>query len=107
MALNVGRWFKYAQARLDAAVRSGHEELDELEAERAAQVAERPWLGSDAEVPTFDEARARIEGTAAAPIDADAEAAQARLEVDRRARESADRLDAIRRELGVEPPEET
>lgn len=61
MALDVGRWLKYAQAKLDSAVRSGNRELDQLEAEREVELAEKPWLASDGEAPTFDEARARIE----------------------------------------------
>jgi hypothetical protein len=61
MALNIGRWLKYAQARLTTAVDEGHRELDQLEAEREAELAERPWLASDGEAPTFDEARRRIE----------------------------------------------
>ena len=60
MALNVNRWVKYAKARIDSAVGSGHEELDRLEAKREAERADKPWLGSDSAAPTFDEARARI-----------------------------------------------
>jgi hypothetical protein len=121
MALNLGRWIKYAQARLDGALASGNRELDQLEAEREAELADRPWLASDAEHPTLDEARARIEweagqqaedpGTAPAPTppssgdagDA-ADAAAARIEIDRREREAKARLDAMREELGIEPP---
>ena len=40
---------------------SAHDELDQLEAEREVELAEKPWLASDSEAPTFDEARARIE----------------------------------------------
>lgn len=61
MALDLNRWFKYAKARVDAVFASGHEELDEMEAEREAILAEQPWLASDREKPTLDEARARIE----------------------------------------------
>lgn len=156
MALNVGRWFKYAQAKLDAAARSGNEELDQLEAERAAEIAERPWLASDGTAPSFDEARARIEweaeqakrqaeiaeaastdqvppsapasevgaddpsGAGAPSPDADrapaapkppvrssgteAEVAAAKLELEQRERDARTRLDAIRDELGIDPP---
>ncbi|MEO6987111.1 MAG: hypothetical protein ABI239_00505 [Aquihabitans sp.] len=61
MAMNVNRWLKYAKARIDSAVGSGHESLDRLEAEQEAERADKPWLGSDSTAPTFDEARARIE----------------------------------------------
>lgn len=157
MALNVGRWFKYAQAKLDAAARSGNEELDQLEAERAAEIADRPWLASDGTAPSFDEARARIEweaeqakrqaeiaeaasadqatpsapgsevsaddpsGAGAPSPDADrppaaalqppvpssgteAEVAAAKLELEQRERDARTRLDAIRDELGIDPP---
>lgn len=119
MALNVGRWIKYAQARLDGALASGNRELDQLEAEREAELADRPWLASDAEHPTLDEARARIEWEAeqhaddpaappapTLPSSGDAaDASAARIELDRREREAKERLDALREELGIEPPE--
>ena len=60
MALNVNRWLNYAKARIDAAVGSGHESLDRLEAKQEADRADKPWLASDSTAPTFDEARARI-----------------------------------------------
>jgi hypothetical protein len=123
MALNLGRWLKYAQAKVSGAVESGHRELDQLEAEREAELAERPWLASDGATPTLDEARARIEweaeeqrrraerdvaDAAAAPASLpqsgdDADAAAARMELDRREQEAKARLDAIRDELGVDP----
>lgn len=61
MAANVNRWMKYAKARLDAALGQGNEELDRLEAEREAELADKPWLRSTGDAPSFDEARARIE----------------------------------------------
>jgi hypothetical protein len=160
---NISRWFNYAKARIDSAIGQGHRDLDELEAQREAELADRPWLASDTETPTFDEARARIEweaeqaarragrdaapersdgpggptatastgpapspttGASAGPAPADtagdpegafpspeeraaaAEAAGARLELEARQRESAARLDAIRAELGIDPPDE-
>ena len=139
MALDVGRWLKYAQAKLNSAVRSGNDELDQLEAEREVELAERPWLASDGEAPTFDEARARIEWEAeqaktpptappaaptASPVASaegpsattpppapaapssgtEAEVAAAKLVLEQREREARERLDAIRAELGVDPP---
>lgn len=159
------RWLDYAKTKVEMAVRSGNRELDELEAEREARTAERPWLRAEGDAPTFEEARARIEweaeqaargagspgatppagsgeppapagatpgpdggpgagstpapaaaagdGSAPAPAPAvtspedrarAAEAATARLELEARQRESAARLDAIREELGIDPP---
>lgn len=161
MSSNVTRWMKYARARIESAVGKGNQELDRLEAERQADLADRPWLAADGDAPTLDEARARIRWEAeqaaaakpgadrtaggaeppAAPgaseatppagasaahdgpepsdaptrpaaeaprapedVQAEAEAAGARLELEARQRESAARLDAIRAELGIEPP---
>ncbi|NLD75504.1 MAG: hypothetical protein GX643_02440 [Acidimicrobiales bacterium] len=146
---NFTRWFNYAKARLDSAIGQGNQELDELEAERERELADKPWLRSEGDAPTFDEAKARIEwqaeqaaraagedvegdpthtstptpGEPPSPSDgggslasgstpitspeeraAAAEAAQARLEFEARERESAERLDAIRAELGIDPP---
>ena len=131
MAANLGRWWKYAQAKLSSAVSDGNAELDELEAQQAARADGKPWISSDSTSPTLDEARARIEWEAEeqrrraqAAAEADVEAAEspadhalaraeappdpevvkAQLELDRQARESKERLDAIRKELGVDDP---
>lgn len=127
MALDVNRWLKYAKARLDTAVNQGNASLDRREAEREAELADKPWLRSDRAAPTLDEAKARIEWEAeeqrrraaedgAPPATADpgggsrrpqatagdAEHESARLELDRREQASAARLEQIRRQLGVE-----
>ena len=184
MALNVNRWLKYAKSRIDAAVRSGNDELDDLEARREAERADKPWLSdhdSDSVSPSMDQVRARIEweaerqgvdaprsgggvpdrpdsppeteapaaddagattpaddakpdgdggdepteagstaagaggsqaepsGSTPAPRSpeeqtADAEREMARLELEARQKASAQRLDDIRKELGVDPP---
>ena len=126
MALNLNQWVNYAKTKLESAVGRSNAELDRLEAERAAEAADKPWLVSDSEAPTLDEARARIEwearqqadrsaeaGTdapqsAEAPspqdVGATAEAEQARLELDQRQKAAAERLDQIREELGVQAP---
>ena len=126
MALDVNRWLKYAKARIDSAVGQGNKSLDRMEAEREADLADKPWLRSDREAPTLDEARARIEWEAErqhrqsgqegepsrdrpAPrspqdVAVDAEQESARLELARREKESAARLEQIREELGVEAP---
>ncbi|MCB0963426.1 MAG: hypothetical protein KDA98_09020 [Acidimicrobiales bacterium] len=180
MALNVGRWIRYAQAKVSDVVRSTEQDLARREAAREVEQADKPWLGDDAEAPSLETTRARIaweaeraerarraassaesappgdepageptepatgasgggvgdadaDGTAASGADGDAgspgagdpgtgatasdegstvdlerfgtgaaEAAQARIELDQRAAESAARLEAIRRELGVD-----
>ena len=126
MAANLGRWWKYAQAKLNGVVSSSNDELDELEAQQAARAADKPWLSSDGDAPTLEETRARIEWEAEeqrrraeaeveavdAPEDAlaraaappDPEVVKAHLELDRQAPESKERLEAIRKELGVDPP---
>jgi len=125
MAPNLGRWLKYAQARLQGTLDAENAAMDDLEAEQAAAVADKPWLASDREAPTFDEAKARIEwesaqqaeraaaadgpgGTSAAGSKAqppeDPEVAAAKVELEERDRAAKQRLDAIRDELGVEPP---
>jgi len=121
MAANVGRWWKYAQAKLNSAVASGDQELSRLEAEREAELADKPWLASEGPAPTLDEAKARIEWeadeqrrrseaapptppTAPVPDGTDAEVSAARMELDRRDQEAQARLDAIRAELGVQRP---
>lgn len=142
MAVDIGRWWKYAQAKLSSAVDAENRELDQLEAERAAEVADKPWLAADGDAPTLEETKARIEweaqdqrrkaeaaaaaperpaaptsdaggpgsATPAAPATRvaaepeDPELAAARIELDRQARDGAARLDAIRKELGVDPP---
>ena len=164
MAMNVGRWLRYAQAKVGDVVRSAEADLARREAAREVEQADKPWLNDDAEAPDLDTARARIaweaeqaeaarreqteqadptaaeradrtddpsappagtadpdegtdpgEGTGAEPsggvVDLgrygtdEAEAAQARIELDQRAADSAARLEAIRRELGVDDPD--
>lgn len=139
MGLDLNRWFNYAKARVASAVGQGNQSLDRREAEREAGLADKPWLRSESEAPTMDEARARIEweagrqrpdqaNAAADPADdrpapssatpepsprspqavaADAEQEAARLELDRRDQASAERLEAIRAELGVDDPPST
>ena len=139
MAANLGRWLKYAQAKLNSAVSSSNAELDELEAEQRAAAEDKPWLSSDGDAPTLEETRTRIEweaedqrrraqaapappsapttggtGAPASPAapnsggieldPADPDVAAARVELDRQARESRERLEAIRKELGVDAP---
>jgi len=143
MGLELNRWLRYTRARVRAALDAGNDRLDELEAQREAERAERPWLSSDGEDLSFDQVKARIEweeraaargtaadrptgtgtGTGDGPASGDAAAGagardgagagggEATAEEltpavdDLRAREAASkaRLEAIRRELGVDP----
>ncbi|MBX3285184.1 MAG: hypothetical protein KF703_07555 [Actinobacteria bacterium] len=61
MPLNLGRWIDYAKAKVESAVSRGNDELTRREAEREVELADKPWLAADAESPTLEEARARIE----------------------------------------------
>ena len=112
MALNVNRWITYAKARLDTAIGDGHRELDRLEAEREVARAEKPWLSPAGDAPTLDEIRARIEweaSKAATPRPDQANPGQVDADIETQRRAVADRLDAIRAELGPSPedPEPT
>ena len=51
MALNVGRWIRYAQAKVSDVVRSTEQDLARREAAREVEQADKPWLGDDAEAP--------------------------------------------------------
>lgn len=104
------KWTRYAKARLDAALASGHEELDKREARLEAERAGKPWIGTGGDGPSFDDIKARIEhesrpvptppGAEPGPGDAAAEAAT-RERAGREA-EAEKRLAAIRRELGLD-----
>lgn len=61
MAAQWERWLRYARAKLDDTVRRGDAEMDRLEAEQRARSEAEPWLASEGDAPTLDEARARIE----------------------------------------------
>lgn len=66
MAAQWERWLKYAKAKIDDSVTRGERRLDELEAEQAARAEAEPWLSGDADAPSFEEAKARIEAQAEA-----------------------------------------
>jgi hypothetical protein len=118
--VSLQRWWKSAKARVDSAVHQGDAELDRLEAKRAAEVADQPWLAADGKAPTFDEARARIEAeakpqdnhsapapsTPSAPVDPRlaAERAAAQLAIVQRDEEAKRRLEQMRAELRDDPP---
>jgi len=60
MAVQWQRWLRYAKARLDSSVKQGEATLDRREAEQEARAAEKPWLSSAGDGPSFDEVKARI-----------------------------------------------
>jgi len=97
------RWLKYGRTYLDTALRRGNEELDVREAELEARAAERPWMKSSGDVPTVDEVRARIENDAAASAAPAGDGEEAGLAFDRaeEQRRADERLERIRRELGL------
>ena len=61
MAAQWERWLRYAKAKLDDTVKKGDAELDRREADQRARAEAEPWLASEGDAPTLDEARARIE----------------------------------------------
>jgi len=103
------KWTRYARARVDAALKAGHHELDEREARLEAERTGKPWISSGGDGPSFDDIKARIEhesrtvptppGSAPGPGDAAAEAAAAARA--QRAAEAEERLAAIREDLGL------
>lgn len=120
MAAQWERWLKYAKAKLDDSVRRGEKRLDELEAEQAAQAAGKPWLSGTADAPTLDEARARIEAKAEAagqtapstsepdlgrPLPGAAPAGDT-IDVAAQQKAAAERLAAMRAELGLDDPKD-
>ena len=54
------RWLGYVRARVNLALRSADKELDRREERLEAKSARKPWLASDRETPTFDEAQQRV-----------------------------------------------
>ena len=97
------RWSKYAKAKLDSMVRSGERELDRREAELEVEQAEKPWSRSDADTPSYEDVRARIEADAGGP-EAPQASGEEGFDLAERERAAAERLVAIRESLGL--PEE-
>jgi len=93
------RWLKYARAKVESVVRSGNRELGRREAELEARQAGKPWLTSDDDSPTFEDAKARIEHESGTSGDLAFDHAQ-------QERAAAERLKRIRDHLGVDedPP---
>jgi hypothetical protein len=109
------RWLNYYRTKLTTVVRRADDELDRREAELEVDKAERPWLHTEGDAPSFDEAKARIEhdtGSAArvpptpAPTPGDAEAAQkiAAFDLAKQQAAAEERLASIRASLDIDPP---
>lgn len=100
------RWLKYAKAKLDATARSAERELERREAELAAEHAEKPWLRGDADTPSLEDVRARIEADAGGPK-APRPSGEEGFDLAERERAAAERLAAIRESLNLpkgDPP---
>lgn len=59
MSTEPNGWLEQVKAKVRDLLASGNRKLDELEAQQAAERADKPWLSGDA--PTLDSVRARIE----------------------------------------------
>ena len=55
------RWLRYAQAKLNASLRSVNADLDEAEGRLAAEREGKPWLGDERPSPSYEDVKARIE----------------------------------------------
>ena len=115
MAVGLKRWLKYGRARVDAAVRDVESVLDRKEAELRDEQAGKPWLASDDDAPSYDDATARIEerlraagiptqSSPPSPPADDATVEQIRAFDLAKQRKAADeRLASIRESLGIDP----
>ena len=109
------RWLKYGKARVDAAVRDVEDVLDRKEEELRREQQGKPWLGSDDDVPSYDDATARIEERLKAagiptqssppspPADDETVAKIRAFDVAKQQQAADERLASIRESLGIEP----
>src|SRR3954447_21670491 len=95
---------KYGRAKLDDVLKRGNEELDQLEAEREAEQADRPWLASTDDTPRLEDVRARIQHDAGQP--ATPAGPEEGFDLAEQQRLADDRLAKIRDELGLGPGEQ-
>ena len=113
--MSLKRWLRYGKARVDAAVRDVESVLDRKESELREEQAGKPWLTADADVPSYDDATARIEDRLRAagiptqtsppspPAD-DATVEQIRaFDLAKQRRAADERLASIRDSLGIAP----
>ncbi len=102
------RWFRYGKAKVAATARELEETVERKEAELREEQADKPWLASDDDTPTYDEAKARIESTAGRSGEPSGDPT---FDLAEQQRAADERLAEIRRSLGVdddedpEPPE--
>lgn len=61
MATEPDGWLERLKAKVEGALAAGNRRLDELEAQRARERADKPWLSEEGEAPTLEQVRARIE----------------------------------------------
>ena len=111
------RWLKYGKARVDAAVRDVEDVLDRKEDELRRDQQDRPWLTSDDDVPSYDDATARIEDRLRAagiptqssppspPADDETVARIRAFDVAEQQRAADERLASIRDSLGIKGKE--
>lgn len=114
-AVGLKRWLRYGKARVDAAVRDAERVLDRKEAELRDEQADRPWLASDRDVPSYDDATARIEerlrgagiptqtSPPSPPADDETVARIQAFDVAKQQQAAAERLASIRESLGIKP----
>jgi len=112
------RWLKYGKARVDAAVRDVEDVLDRKEDELRRDQHHKPWLASDDDVPSYDDATARIEerlkaagiptqtGPPSPPADDEVVAKIRAFDVAKQQQAADDRLASIRDSLGIKPTKE-
>lgn len=93
------RWFRYGKAKVAAAARDLDKTVERKEAELRAEQDDKPWLASDDDAPTFDEAKARIEATAGPSVQP---SGNPTFDLAEEQRAADERLAEIRRSLGVE-----
>lgn len=111
------RWLKYGKARVDAAVRDVEQVLDRKEDELRRDQEAKPWLRSDDEVPSYDDATARIEERLKAagiptqssppspPADDETVARIQAFDLAKQQQAADERLAAIRESMGIAPKE--
>ena len=111
------RWLKYGKARVDAAVHDVEDLLDRKEDELRRDQAGKPWLQGDADVPSYDDATARIEDRLRAagiptqssppspPADDETVAQLQAFDLAKQQKAADERLASIRESMGITPKE--
>jgi hypothetical protein len=97
------RWFRYGKAKVEAAARDLDKAVERKETELRAEETDKPWLASDDATPTFDEAKARIEATTGRPVQP---SGNLTFDLAEEQRAADERLEEIRRSLGVDDDED-